>query len=120
MPRSKRSASDGGSVRAVVDTNVLISGLFWRGAPHVLLGDARAGRLSLVTSPALLAELAEVIDRPKFQTILSRSGVDAAEMLLERQRLVEVIDPPHRCRRPLAMVPMMMRCCPSPSPLMPT
>ena len=60
-------------MRAVVDTNVLLSGLFWRGSPHALLEQVRAGALNLISSPALLAELAEVMNRPKFQVILARS-----------------------------------------------
>jgi putative PIN family toxin of toxin-antitoxin system len=60
-----------GDVRAVVDTNVLLSGLFWRGRPHALMEQIRAGALTLISSPALLAELAEVLNRPKFQVILA-------------------------------------------------
>jgi putative PIN family toxin of toxin-antitoxin system len=63
-----------GDVRAVVDTNVLLSGLFWRGSPNALMEQIRAGALSLISSPALLAELAEVMNRPKFQVILVRSN----------------------------------------------
>ena len=51
-------------MRAVVDTNVLLSGLLWRGTPHRLIEEVRAGALTLLTSPALLAELGEVIRRP--------------------------------------------------------
>ena len=66
-----------GDVRAVVDTNVLLSGLFWRGKPHALIEQVRAGALSLISSPGLLAELAEVMNRPKFEEILARSNTDA-------------------------------------------
>ena len=48
-------------VRAVIDTNVLLAGLLWRGPPHALLEQVRAGTVSLVSSPALPAELADVI-----------------------------------------------------------
>jgi hypothetical protein len=54
-------------VRAVVDTNVLLSGLFWRGKPHALIEQVRAGALNLISSPGLLAKLAEVMPRPKFE-----------------------------------------------------
>jgi predicted nucleic acid-binding protein len=43
-------------VRAVIDTNVLLSGLLWRGAPHALIERVRAGVLTLIASPTLLAE----------------------------------------------------------------
>jgi putative PIN family toxin of toxin-antitoxin system len=42
----------------------------------------------------LLAELGEVMDRPKFQVILARSDTDPERMLGELRRLVEIIDPP--------------------------
>jgi predicted nucleic acid-binding protein len=48
-------------VRAVLDTNVLLSGLFWRGTPHALIAQIHAGALTVISSPGLLAELAEVI-----------------------------------------------------------
>lgn len=81
-------------MRAVIDTNVLLSGLFWHGAPHVLLEHVRADTLGLVSSPALLAELEEVIGRPKFAAILSRVGASREHLLAEFQELPEVIAPP--------------------------
>jgi putative PIN family toxin of toxin-antitoxin system len=84
--------SDGG-VRAVIDTNVLLSGLLWRGPPHALIEHARAGMLTVVSSPALLAELAEVIARVKFQTILARSNTNPERMLAELQQLAEIVRP---------------------------
>lgn len=81
------------SVRAVIDTNVLVSGLFWHGASHALLERVRNGTLTLVSSPALLAELAEVIERPKFDAILTRSNTSRERSLAEIQALAEVIAP---------------------------
>jgi uncharacterized protein len=81
-------------VRAVVDTNMPISGLFWRGRPHALIEQLRAATLTLISSPALLAELAEVMSRPKFRVILARSNTDPEQMLGDLKRLAEIIDPP--------------------------
>jgi putative PIN family toxin of toxin-antitoxin system len=81
-------------VRAVVDTNVLLSGLLWHGAPHRLLEQVRAGTLSLVSSPALLAELAVVIGRAKFDVILTRSNTSREHALAELRELAEVVEPP--------------------------
>jgi putative PIN family toxin of toxin-antitoxin system len=80
-------------VRAVIDTNVLLSGLFWHGAPHRLIEAVRAGALTLITSPALLAEFAEVLRRSKFQAILARSRTDPEQTLAELRRLAEIVDP---------------------------
>jgi putative PIN family toxin of toxin-antitoxin system len=84
----------GGGVRAVIDTNVLLSGLLWPGKPHRLIEQIRAGALIFLSSPALLAELAEVVARPKFKGALARSGTNPELMLAQVRLLAEVIDPP--------------------------
>jgi len=80
-------------VRAVIDTNVLLSGLLWHGTPHALIEQVRTGALTLISSPALLAEFSEVILRPKFRPILARSDTDPARVLAALRRLVEIVDP---------------------------
>lgn len=81
-------------MRAIVDTNALLSGFLWRAAPHVLLEQVRSGELTLVISPALLAELADVISRPKFDSILVRSNTSRSRTLDELRRLAEVVEVP--------------------------
>ena len=81
-------------MRAVIDTNVLLSGLLWRGPPHALLEHVRAGTLAIVSSPVLLAELADVIGRSKFDAILNRTDTSRERSLAEVRRLAEVLDPP--------------------------
>lgn len=86
--------ADASGVRVVLDTNVLVSGLLWRGPPHELIERARAGRLTVISSPALLAEFAAVVRRRKFRAALTRSNTDAERLLRELQRLVGIADPP--------------------------
>ena len=81
-------------MKAVIDTNVLIAGLLWRGPPHALLEHVRAGTVSLVSSPALLAELADVIGRSKFDAILTKTNTSRERSLAEVRQLAEVIEPP--------------------------
>ena len=81
-------------MRAILDTNVVLAGLLWHGPPHALLQHARAGTISLVTSPALLAELADVIGRAKFDSILKRTDTSRERALAEVRCLAEVIAPP--------------------------
>jgi uncharacterized protein len=80
-------------VRAVIDTNVLVSGLIWHGTPNVLIEQIRTGALTLVSSPALIAELAEVVARAKFRAVLTRSGTDPDRMLTEVRLLAEIVVP---------------------------
>lgn len=81
-------------MRAVLDTNVLISALLWRGPSHALLAHVRAGTVSLVSSPALLAELADVIGRAKFDAILVKTKTSREQSLAEVRQLAEIIEPP--------------------------
>jgi putative PIN family toxin of toxin-antitoxin system len=81
-------------MRAVVDTNVLLSALLWGGTPHALLEHVRNGTVTLISSPALLAELARVIERPKFDLIFLRTHTSRPQTLAELRLLAEVIDPP--------------------------
>jgi len=84
----------GGNVRAVIDTNVLLAALLWRGPPHALLAQIRDGMLGLVSSPALLAELTDVLGRAKFDAILTRSNTSRKKAMAELRQLAEVIEPP--------------------------
>ena len=59
----------------VLDTNVYIPALLWTGVPHRLLRLAEAGDVTLVTTPAIMEELREVLGRPKVQT----QGQNSAE-----------------------------------------
>jgi len=68
-------------MRAVADSNVVISGLLWRGPSRAVLDAAREARLELFASPELLAEVAEVLERPKFHSRLQQAGVDACEVV---------------------------------------
>ena len=81
-------------MRAVIDTNVLLSALLWRGVPHLLMEQVRNGSVTLISSPALLAELADVIGRTKFDAIVVRSNTSRAQTLAFVRQLAEVVDPP--------------------------
>jgi len=52
-------------IRVVLDTNVVISGLFWKGNPHRLLMACKERKLKMVTSVDLLEELKTVLLREK-------------------------------------------------------
>lgn len=67
-------------MRAVLDTNVVVSALIWGGKPFALLQAATDSDLLLYTSAALLVELREVLERPHLAARLERqrSSVDQA------------------------------------------
>jgi putative PIN family toxin of toxin-antitoxin system len=80
-------------VRLVADTNTVISGLLWHGAPRRLLDAARAGKVSLFTSAALLVELEDTLSRAKFAERLERAGVTRRVLVQGYATLATVIKP---------------------------
>jgi len=81
-------------VRAIVDTNLLIAAVLWRGPPHRLLEHARGGALTLVSSPTLIAELEEVLARKKFSTILARASLSREHAFAQLRQLIVIVDAP--------------------------
>ena len=81
-------------MRAVIDTNVLISATFWTGRPKQLLNKIRHGEIIFLTSQILLDELNEILVRADKPFKLSE---EEAEQLVETMRnLAEVIQPHSR------------------------
>jgi putative PIN family toxin of toxin-antitoxin system len=57
-----------GKPRAVLDTNVFVSGLINpRGFPAAILKALRAGRFTLLSSPPVNEEIIEVLNRPRIR-----------------------------------------------------
>jgi putative PIN family toxin of toxin-antitoxin system len=69
------------TLRAVVDTNVLVSGLGWAGPPATVVDAALSGSIQLVTTQPLLEELRRVLEYPRLSTVLRTTGLTAAEIV---------------------------------------
>ena len=79
-------------MRVVADTNIVISGLLWRGPPRRVLDAARDGIIELFTSIALLEELEDVLSREKFAPRLEAAKVTAHELVLGFAALATVVE----------------------------
>jgi uncharacterized protein len=79
-------------MRTVPDTNIVISGLLWRGNPRRVLDAARDGIIELYTSPVLLEELEDVLSREKFTKLLEAASVTVRELIDGYSALATVID----------------------------
>ena len=77
-------------MRAVLDTNVVASGLLWGGAPLQLLLAAREKKLKLYTSTTLLLELTDILGRAKFARKIAAAQV-AVDHLVERYALLTTV-----------------------------
>lgn len=84
-----------GAVRLVLDTNTVVSGFLWSGAPFALLGIAMEDRLKLdlFTSAPLLAELRNVVTRPKFLKQLALKGWTADRVMNDYAERALVTEP---------------------------
>jgi putative PIN family toxin of toxin-antitoxin system len=77
----------------VADTNTIVSGLLWLGNPRRVLDAARTGAVQLYTTAGLLAELDEVLQRPKFAQRLALAGVTSHTLVLGYAALARLIEP---------------------------
>jgi uncharacterized protein len=81
-------------MRVVIDTNTLISALLWQGTPYKLFLALRDNNgIELFTSPALLAELADVLARPHLNARLLKINQSPENLLAEITRAFVVIRP---------------------------
>ena len=79
-------------MRVVLDTNTVISGIFWGGYPRQILEMARSGTISICTSQALLDELLDVLSRPKFVARLTTIvNLTAEEVVADYAALAEIV-----------------------------
>ncbi len=79
-------------MRVVADTNIVVSGLLWRGLPRRVLDAARDRIIELFTSAVLLEELEDVLSREKFAVRLESANVTAHELVLGYAALATIVE----------------------------
>ena len=77
----------------VLDTNVVISGLLWGGIPRQLLDLGREDQVELFTSSVLLEELADVLARDKFATLLASQNITPTFLIQRYGLLARLVTP---------------------------
>jgi len=82
-----------GTVKAVADTNVLISGLLWNGPSASLLDRGASRRIGLVTSEEILTELEEVLSRPHLVERLRLRGQTVAGVMQTYRAIAHIVAP---------------------------
>ena len=85
-------------MRIVLDTNVVISALLWRGTPYRLLSTIRDVGDPLYASTALLEELADVLARPFAAQRLALIQRTAASVLADYIEVVELVEKGRRVK----------------------
>ena len=64
-------------LRVVLDTNVVISGLIWRGTPHQLLAALQQDAFTAHTSYSLISELTRKLMGSKLSAELLKRDISA-------------------------------------------
>jgi putative PIN family toxin of toxin-antitoxin system len=78
--------------RVVLDTNVLISAVLFNGPPRAILELVIGGSVHCSLSLALLDELRDVLERPKFRF----SAEQALQVVEELHAVCDIVDPATR------------------------
>ncbi len=78
-------------MRAVLDTNIAVAGLLWRGRPYELFGLTLTGRALYFSSDALLAELERVLGYEKLARRIATLHTTIPELLTEYRSIVEIV-----------------------------
>ncbi len=79
-------------MRIVIDTNIWISGLLWKGDPWQLLRLAESGQIEICIAYPMLLELEEVLGYPRFQPRLKTLNTTASQLATFAFTLATPID----------------------------
>lgn len=80
-------------MRIVLDTNIIVSGLFWRGSPYLILDAALNKRyISLATEP-LLEEIRDVLSREKFAQKLAEKKLTVDGIVNSFRMIAIIVEP---------------------------
>ena len=72
---------------------MVVSALLWGGEPRLLLQAGREKRVELFTSTALLAELSEVLERPKFAMKIAAAALSVDQIVDRYAVLASLVQP---------------------------
>jgi len=67
-------------MEVVLDTNILISGVLWKGIPFQLLQWAENRKLAIYTSHQILEEVHRVLHYPKFRKYMDNIGLSPNDL----------------------------------------
>lgn len=83
-------------MRLVLDTNVVVAGLLWHGAPRRLVDLAiDSEEISLYSSPVLIGELANTLGYEKFARRIAQFDTSIASLVAQYEALVTRVSPAH-------------------------
>ncbi len=78
-----------GKTKVLLDTNIFISAVGWKGKPKVIFEKCLNGELELVTSPEQMEELQRVLEYPRLQ-FTEKQKETFISLILEIATMVEI------------------------------
>ncbi len=78
-------------MRVVLDTNVVLAALLWRGRPYELFSVALAGKLQCFASDALTGELDRVLGYARFARRIASLNTTIVQLVADYRALVEIV-----------------------------
>lgn len=78
-------------IKVLLDTNVVISGLLYRGKPFEILRLAEQGHIALCTTPRLFEEFFAVVQRKKFSPRLQELRLSPEALVAKFATLVRIV-----------------------------
>jgi len=90
-------------VLIVIDTNLWVSGLLWRGLPWRLLRLAEKGQVTLCMTPTMVAELAEVLTYERLHLRLQQLDLTPADLIAHVLAVVSLFDVPDSAQVPIVV-----------------
>ena len=68
-------------VKAVLDSNVWLSGIFWRGNPYKIIKLAETKKVKFFITSDILDEILDVLSRDKFSRLIENLGLKTEELI---------------------------------------
>jgi uncharacterized protein len=79
--------------RIVLDTDIVISGLIWRGAPHQVMLALADDRFAAYTSYSMVSELTRKLLGTKLGRELIKRDISAQQLVMSYTALCEIVSP---------------------------
>ncbi len=79
------------TIRLVLDTNTIISGLLWRGYEFTLLESIEQGKAQFFLSKEIIQEIDEVLRCQRLEKFIKQAGLSVEELLQKIVSLTHII-----------------------------
>lgn len=80
-------------MRIVLDNNVFISGIFWKGIPNEIIKLAEKNKFEIFTTLEILSELFRVLKREKFKLLFKEGKITFEEVSEKILEIVKICSP---------------------------